>query len=92
MRLSGQAHLAGIGPVDAEDEVAQRRLAGAVLAEQAMDLAGGDVDRDVGQGLPKRFDMPRSDSSGAAVAVAGAGVSAGRGTVSTSKAFSPRGP
>jgi hypothetical protein len=28
--------------MDPEDDVAQRRLAGAVLAEQAVDLAGGD--------------------------------------------------
>jgi hypothetical protein len=40
--------------------------------------------------LPKRLDMPRSDSSGAAGT--GAGVSAGRSTVATSKAFSLRGP
>ena len=31
--------------VHAEDDVAQRRLAGAVLAEQAVDLAGGNLER-----------------------------------------------
>jgi hypothetical protein len=45
IRRTAEPHAAGIGAEDAEDDVAQRRLAGAVLAEQAVDLAGGDVER-----------------------------------------------
>ncbi len=47
VRDARQAHPAGVGVVDAEDDVAQRRLAGAVLAQQAMNLASGDGERDV---------------------------------------------
>ena len=40
---------AAIGPIEAEDQVAQRRLAGAVLAQQAVDLAGAKFEVDVGK-------------------------------------------
>ena len=39
----------GIGPVDARDDLDQRRLAGAVLAQQRVDLAGMDVEADAVQ-------------------------------------------
>ena len=46
-RLAGDEDLAGVGLVDAAQNLHQRRLAGAVLADQADDLAGPDLDRDV---------------------------------------------
>jgi hypothetical protein len=45
----GRPRIAGVGAANAEDDVAKRRLSGAVLAEQAVDLAGGDRERDVGE-------------------------------------------
>ena len=44
--LAVQADGAGVGLVDAGDDLDQRRLAGAVLAEQRMHLAGADVEAD----------------------------------------------
>ena len=41
---------AAVGPVDAGDEMHQRRLAGAVLADQRMDLAAPHLERDVVDG------------------------------------------
>ena len=46
-RLAGEADLAGVGLVDARQDFDQRRFAGAVLAEQRMDLAATDVEIDV---------------------------------------------
>ena len=43
------ADRARVRPVDAGDDLDQRRLAGAVLAQQRMDLAGTDVEADVVQ-------------------------------------------
>ncbi len=40
-RLAAQEHLAAVGLVEAEQHLDQRRLAGAVLAQQAEDLAAG---------------------------------------------------
>ncbi len=60
--------LAGIRPVEAEQDVHQRGLAGAVLAEQAHDLAGVRRARSTARlacTAPKRLSMPRSSSSGA---------------------------
>ena len=44
-RPAGHQDLAGIGLIDAAQDLHQRRLAGAVLADQADDLAGPDLDR-----------------------------------------------
>ena len=44
---AAQADLAGVGLVDAGEQADQRRLAGAVLAEQHMDLAGMEIEGDV---------------------------------------------
>ena len=41
--------LAGIGPIDAGQDVAQRGLAGAVLTEQRVDLAAAQLEVDVGE-------------------------------------------
>ena len=43
---AGEAHLAGVGPQHARDDLDQRRLAGAVLAEHGVDgaAAAGEVD------------------------------------------------
>ena len=68
VRAAGERHAAGVGRVDAEDDVAQRRLAGAVLAEQAVDLAGTDVERDAverGQRAEALADAVERDSSAA---------------------------
>ena len=44
---AGQQDLAAIGLMDAGDDLDQRRFAGAVLAEQGVDLAGIEGERDV---------------------------------------------
>ena len=46
--------VAGVGLVVAGEDLDQRRLAGAVLADERVDLAGGDVDADVVE-----RDLPR---------------------------------
>ena len=46
-RLAGDEDLAGVGLIDAAQDLHQRRFAGAVLADQADDLSGLDLDRDV---------------------------------------------
>ena len=46
-RRAVDADLAGVGRVVAHDALDQGRLAGAVLAQQRVDAAGGDVERDV---------------------------------------------
>ena len=57
-----EQHPALVGPVDAGDDLDQRRLAGAVLAHQRVDLAGLEVERDVverldaGEGLARALD------------------------------------
>ena len=57
-----EEHPARVGPVDAGDDLDQRRLAGAVLAHQRVDLAGPEVERDVverldaGEGLARVLD------------------------------------
>src|SRR5205823_254200 len=54
--------LAGIGTVDAGEDVHQRRLAGAVLTEERVDLAGPDLEVDpgirqnAGEGLGDAFE------------------------------------
>ena len=59
-------------PMHAEDQIAQRRLAGAVLAQQAVHLARADVERDVLQRrqAAEALRIADSDSSGSAVSVA----------------------
>ncbi len=47
---AGVAHLASVGLVEPGDAVGQGRLAAARLADQAEDLAGADLDRDVVDG------------------------------------------
>ena len=49
--LPAEPHLPGAGCIDSEDQVAQRRLAGAVLAQQALDGARLHVERNALQGL-----------------------------------------
>ena len=57
--------LAGVGLVVAGEDLDQRRLAGAVLADERVDLTGGDVDADIvegdltGKGLREVFDPQR---------------------------------
>ena len=46
-RPAVEQDLAGVGLVDARQDLDQGRLAGAVLAEQRMDLAATDVEVDV---------------------------------------------
>ena len=53
-----QQHLAGIRLVDAADDLAQGRLAGAVLAQQGVDLAAPDIRGHVPQGLDARELLP----------------------------------
>ena len=50
-RLAGQQDLAAVGLVHAGHDLDQRRLAGAVLAEQRMDFAGVERERHVLQRL-----------------------------------------
>ncbi len=47
---SVELHGAGVGSVHTEDQVAQRRLAGAIFAQDAVDLARFDGERDIRQG------------------------------------------
>ena len=49
--LAGQQDFAAIGLVDAGDDLDERRFAGAVFAEQGVDLAGIEGQRDVLQRL-----------------------------------------
>jgi hypothetical protein len=46
-RLAPQPDLPAVRTVEAGEDVRQRRLAGAVLAEQRVDLAGGRLEVDV---------------------------------------------
>ena len=89
VRSAVEAHLAGVGLVHAEHQVAQRRLAGAVFAQQAVDLAGAMSSETSSSAcrLPKRLLSPRSDSSGAAAVAAGV-ITAG----SASACINPRAP
>ena len=48
-RLAAEAHLAGVGPKDPGEDLDQRRLAGAVLADERMRLAGAAIEADVAQ-------------------------------------------
>ena len=50
---------AGVGPVDAGQHVGQRRLAGAVLAEQHVDLAAAQLEVDVRRGPARRRSSSR---------------------------------
>ena len=48
---AGDADLALVGGIDAGEHLDQRRLAGAVVAEQPEHLAGGEVDVDLLDGV-----------------------------------------
>src|SRR3546814_6139313 len=50
-RLAIDEDVAGIAPVGAGEDLDQRRLAGAVVAEQGDDLAGIEVDRRILHGM-----------------------------------------
>ena len=65
--LAVELHRAGDIRMHAGDDLHQRRLAGAVLADEAVDLAGAQREIDVAKRLtpPKDFEMPVSSSSGA---------------------------
>ncbi|MCY1226253.1 hypothetical protein D9M72_384800 [compost metagenome] len=52
-----EAHLAGIGPDGAEDDLHQRGFAGAVLAQDGVDLAGCDGEADVVVGNDARIAL-----------------------------------
>ena len=69
-RLAVDADLAGVGLVEAVDDVHQRRLAGAVLADDAVDDAARDDEIDVRLACtaPKRLSMPISSMAGTALA------------------------
>ena len=45
--LAGDEDLPGVGLIDAAQNLHQRGFAGAVLADEAHDLSGPDLDRDV---------------------------------------------
>jgi len=64
LRLPIHAYLAGIARVDAGEQLDQRRLAGAVLADQRECLAGTRVEVDAleSMGGAKCLCMPRSVS------------------------------
>jgi hypothetical protein len=63
-RVAPEPDLALVRPVEAGEDVGQRRLAGAVLAEQRVDLAGSRLEVDVlvrdDAGEPLR-DSPQRD-------------------------------
>jgi hypothetical protein len=59
-RLPAQEDLAGVGLVEAVQDVHQRRLAGAVLAEERVHLALADVERDIVVGEDTRELLPDS--------------------------------
>ena len=65
--LPADVHRAGVGPVQPEHDVHQRALAGAVLAEQAVDLAVMEGQADVlvgdhaGEGLGDAADLEHGD-------------------------------
>jgi hypothetical protein len=54
--LALEDDVAGVGPVgvDAGEDLHEGRLAGTVLAADRVDLAGADVERDLGEGLHTR--------------------------------------
>ena len=51
--------MTGPGRLDAQDDLADHRLAGAGFADQPVDLAGDDVERDVAQ--DRRLPPPAGD-------------------------------
>ena len=66
------AIVAGVGRVGAEQDVHQRGLAGAVLAEQAEDVAGVEREIDPASAparAPKRLEMPRMAMRGSGIGV-----------------------
>ncbi len=56
-RLAVELDLAGVGPVEARDDVERRRLPGAVRTDQPRDLAALDVERDT----VERDDAPEAE-------------------------------
>ncbi len=69
-RRAAKPHRAAIGPMHAEDQVAQGRFAGAVLAEDAVNFAGTKIERDVRQRREAAEPLADrlSDSNGSTVA------------------------
>ena len=65
-RWPSDQDLAAVGLVEAVEDVHQRRLAGAVLADDAVDGAGGDDEAmsRLAWTAPKRLLMPRSSIAG----------------------------
>jgi hypothetical protein len=59
--LAVPAHLAGVGPDGAVDDLHQRRLAGAVLAEDGVDLPRRDAQADPVVGLHRRVRLADVD-------------------------------
>ena len=55
--LAAEEDLAPVGADDPGDDLDQRRLAGAVLADQRMDPAPGDLERHIGQGLRRAVGL-----------------------------------
>jgi hypothetical protein len=49
--LAEQQHLPGRYRIDTRDEVEQRRLAGAIRADDGLAVAGPDRERDIARGL-----------------------------------------
>ncbi len=56
-RRAVDQQLARVGLFDPADDLHQRRLAGAVLAEQRHDLAGVHLERDAAQGVDARESL-----------------------------------
>ena len=55
------ADLSGVGVVQPVEDVHQRRLAGAVAADEAVDLAGGQLEVGVDQGTHRPNDLLTPD-------------------------------
>ena len=78
-RLAGEADRAAVGPVDAGDDFHERRLAGTVLAEERVHLAGAQIEARPRRAPARRessWRCPRSSKSGALIS----SYSAGSGT------------
>jgi hypothetical protein len=64
-RLAVDEDLAAIGLIEAVEDAHQRRLAGAVLADDAVDLALGDGEMDVAIGVDRAEALVDAGSFGA---------------------------
>ena len=71
-RLTPERQLPGVGPFEPRDDLAERRLAGAVLADETEHLAGPDVHAHVDQGTGRAeglADAPHLEHGAGRVAV-----------------------